>query len=216
LFSFPVGAEIPPLVHEEARVRNVSELACLGFSPLIENAAPYLPVRMRGPLPKVGETLTAYGFANLAFGEEEEDASSQYLYQHSGSVVEVQPCDPNSTRPWPKVIVNCHWPSGMSGGPIVNDRGEVVGVVSTSFEGSDLSIGHIFAGWNVPEMNMTTLDACNPGHFWGFAALDGNGILKFFGHVREEVQDFAAAHNLETKFVSLHHKTGGWLSPVAE
>lgn len=211
----PVGLQTSPLFHEPDRIQNVSEMAVLGFAPLIENSAPYLPVRLRGRLPKNGDTVTAYGFAGLDSEKFQDDAISQYLYDVSGTVTELISADPQSRRPWPKLVVDAHWPSGMSGGPVVNSSGEVVGLVSTSFEGEGTSTALLLSGWNFPERSLPTLDPNNPGWFRGFAAIDAAGTLRFFGHDDQEVLEYAKANGLDARSVSMVPETGEWVSLTA-
>lgn len=212
LAVYPIGIKASPLIHERPKVQNVSELALLGLEPLIVNSAPFLPVRLRGLLPAVGDILTAHGFAGLDKGSVENEPLSQHLHSISGRVTEVVPGDGNSTRPWPKVIVEAHWPSGMSGGPVTNSNGEVVGLVSTSFEGAEQSIAHLFAGWNVPESNLPGLDPNNPGWFQGFAAIDTEDSLRFFGHDPWEVKLFSDNHGCTISVVSFNPATAEWIA----
>lgn len=211
LCTQPLGIHSSPLIHESTKIRNLSELALLGFVPLIANAAPYLPLKLRGSMPMKGEILTAYGYANLDVGKFENDAITQYLYSIAGPVSEVIAADFQSSRPWPKVMVEAHWPSGMSGGPVVDAAGEVVGLVSTSYDGVEQSSVHVFSGWNIPELNFPMLDPDKPGWFRGFAAVDANAHPRFFGHVSLEAEEFAALNGYKAMAVSFNPMTGGWL-----
>ena len=95
---------------------------------------------------------------------------------------------------------------------VSTDQGEVIGIVSTSFEGANRSVAHIFSGWNVPELNFPTLDPDNPGWFRGLAAIDGTGTLRFFGHDPEEVEQFASSNGCKSKVVSLNPANGDWMA----
>jgi len=85
----------------------------------------------------VGDEVLALGYANLDLSPEgnlksDDDFLEAQLFASIGTVTEVIPRDPNSTRPWPLIRVRANWPGGMSGGPVFDKSGQVIGVVSMS------------------------------------------------------------------------------------
>jgi len=88
-------------------------------------------------MPSVGDEVLALGYANLDLSPEgnlksDDDFLEAQLFASIGTVTEVIPRDPNSTRPWPLIRVRANWPGGMSGGPVFDKSGQVIGVVSMS------------------------------------------------------------------------------------
>ena len=204
----PIRVEPSPLIHKPSEICNLSELARVRFPRSHQRTPmPYLPVNLRQRVPLVGEKVTALGFAGLDVdlnSKGEDRPLSQYLYEATGVIVEVIPVDPASTRPWPRIRVACHWPSGMSGGPILNGAGDVIAIVSTSFSGADESMGACFAGWNIPENVFPTLDPLNPGSFKGYGRLNHSDDVEIF--VEHDPQDESFWH------ISHNPSTGGWIS----
>jgi serine protease Do len=87
---------------------------------------------MRRWRPKVGDRVLALGFADLDVDrhlEGEERAIEQYLYGSEAEIIEAQPAGGQSSRPWPVFRVEANWPGGMSGGPVFNQEGNVIGLV---------------------------------------------------------------------------------------
>jgi serine protease Do len=84
---------------------------------------------------KNGEKLLAVGYADMSVEEptqlETACTISGYMYGSFRKVVDFREADLESSRPWPVYIMDGDWPSGMSGGPVFDDSGDVVGLVST-------------------------------------------------------------------------------------
>jgi hypothetical protein len=120
----------------------------------------------------------ALGFAGLDNRHEEgpDRPIEQYLYGSEATIFEVQLADGSSGRPWPVIRVQANWPGGMSGGPVFNEEGNVIGLVSTGVHGSDVSSATYFSGWDISQKTFGTLDASNPGWIrcWGVFRNDGD------------------------------------------
>lgn len=97
-----------------------------------------LKVRVNDWQPKVGEMVLAIGYSELDLSELGTDAQSMLLtegmYGAYGEILEVYPCGVGSANPSPVFLVDTEWPSGMSGGPVFNRAGEVIGIVSRSVQ----------------------------------------------------------------------------------
>lgn len=214
-FYAEAGATKPLLIHEKPTIRNLTELACLTIPRShSRNAMPYLPVVLSAA-PSVGDVVTGYGFAGLDVardGKGEDRPMSQYLYQSAGEVIDVTPADPGSTMPWPRFRVSAEWPSGMSGGPIVNTDGNVVGVISRGWTGEADSTGTHFAGWAVSRRTFGTLDPFAPRRFRAFAAIDADGTVVFLGQDISEAQAFASNKDLTVRAISCSPETGEWIA----
>lgn len=137
-----------------------------------------MPVRCSGAPPVPGERLLAIGYPELGSIKDEPPTDRptyrERMYGAMGTVVAVHPNGLGQSRPWPIIELEAHWRSGMSGGPLFNDRGEIVGLVSSSIEpdGSRPGVGFglWFGGFPIQDL-MPFLDASNPGHYRGFGVL---------------------------------------------
>ncbi|MGF6547630.1 S1 family peptidase [Paraburkholderia youngii] len=136
-----------------------------------------LPVRLTGWKPAIGEFVLAVGFPQLDMSEVDAETQRALLTEGMqgayGRIVDVHPGGTSRSNPSPVFEVESDWPSGMSGGPVFNRKGEVVGIVSRSMRATGDVTGTGFAVdlGRAPEVRilMPTLDACNPGWVscWG-------------------------------------------------
>jgi trypsin-like peptidase len=213
--GFSAACEItkPPLLHEKPQIRNVTELANVTISRSTRpTPMPFLPVALGGKVPSVGDVVTGYGFAGLDLdteGEGDERPMEQYLFESSGEITEVIPCDPQSSMPWPRLRVSAEWPGGMSGGPVLNSHGNVIGIISRGWTGEPDSTATHFSGWPVSAATFPTIDPVEAGRYRGFAAIDGNEVA-FLGVDRKQVEQFAADNSMSVEFVSCHLESGKW------
>ena len=139
-----------------------------------------LPMRMNGWVPHVGEVVLAVGFPELDLSEVDQTQQSALLtegmYGAYGRIVAVHEHGTSRLNPTPVFQVESDWPSGMSGGPVFNRNGEVVGMVSRSLRADS---GHAGAGYAVHfglaqdiELLTPNVDRLNPGwrKCWGVFA----------------------------------------------
>jgi serine protease Do len=187
-FTF-AGIETPPF--DTARVRNMTELVALRIRPPASrpSGTPHLPLDFRRWQPRVGERVLALGYANLdrcEEGENDDRAIRQYLYGSYGEITDIEEADPQRSRPWPVIRLQAEWPGGMSGGPVVNEAGHVIGIVSTGI-GGQVGTAAIFRGWNMPAQTFRWIDPNNPGWFYCYAAFDADGEVRVYGQDRAEV-----------------------------
>lgn len=136
-----------------------------------------LPMRMNGWVPQVGEVVLAVGFPELDLSELDEAHQSALLtegmYGAYGRITAVHEQGTSRLNPTPVFQVESDWPPGMSGGPVFNRTGEVVGMVSRSLRADS---GHAGAGYAVHfglahdiELLAPNVDQLNPGwrKCWG-------------------------------------------------
>jgi serine protease Do len=136
----------------------------------------FLPLRLTGKWPKVGDEVMAIGFPELGLIHDraiDADVLTERMYGSIGRVTAVLPSG-REHRPWPTFAVDSHWPGGMSGGPVFNQDGEVIGLVSSSDEpGSDNAQSYAF--WFAPirglGRNLPHVDPSNPGWVRGWAVM---------------------------------------------
>jgi len=125
--------------------------------------------------PKVGETVFAVGYPELGLEVLNGNEIARYLKEGMfgvcGRVTNLCP-NGRGNRPSPGFEVEADWRPGMSGGPVFNERGEVIGVVSSSLAPSDVEpgIGYATSLAMIPNALMLapTLDIDNPGCRLGF------------------------------------------------
>lgn len=134
-----------------------------------------VPVNFQTP-PKIGDIVFAVGYPELGLEAMNGDEVARYLSEGMfgvyGRVTNLYPNGRSKTRTSPGFEVEADWPAGMSGGPVFNRRGEVVGVVSSSLQPSDSEAGVGFAASlamipDAPRL-VPTLDTDNPGCRFGF------------------------------------------------
>lgn len=209
------GIETPPLM--PARLRNVTELMALGItSSSVQNGGtPFLRIDLGRWRPSLGEQVLALGFADLDVGETDapdDRPMEQYLYGACGEVIDIERADGSRGRPWPQVRVAANWPGGMSGGPVFNQAGDVIGLVSAGIGGQGISTATFFSGWDMPRRIFTSLDPLNAGSFYCHAVFDAEGNVALYDRERQEVERFARENGLaDLARVSINPATGDYM-----
>lgn len=138
-----------------------------------------LAIRIHGWVPTIGDIVFAAGYPQLAPNEKTPTDGRQFivdgLYGAYGSITKLWPDGRDRSNPSPVFEVEADWPSGMSGGPVFNQQGEVVGVVSRSLapDGEKKGVGYAIWLSRIPEIvkMFPTLDLNNPGCRRGFGVI---------------------------------------------
>jgi serine protease Do len=210
---FPVGEKIDPFTNR-ARLENVADIASLTVSIQPKagkmNSTQHIPLRVSSACPVIGETILAVGFPELNCQELDEDSQVSLLTEGMcgayGIVTDVHPHGRDKSTPTPVFEVECNWPSGMSGGPVFNSLGEVIGIVSRSFVPNDGSVGVGWAahfGLILPFSQLVpTLDIENPRVRRGWAVLRNNpwhvaGFLKTEVEARELIISMGSEYRVK-------------------
>lgn len=197
-------------------LRNLIELMVLRIRQRIHGeGTPYLPLDLGRWRPAAGERVLALGYADLdrPHGDEDQDRPfRQHLFGSMAQITHVEPAHPGRARPWPLIRVDADWPSGMSGGPVFNEEGHVVGLVSAGFQGEGGAAATYFSGWDMPERILGSIDRSNPGRFRCYGAFDDAGELAHCGQDQGVVERYGAEHGL-TSFgmVSIDPHSGEWM-----
>lgn len=131
-----------------------------------------LPVRLSNWRPSVGELVFAVGYPELDCSEIETGEMraliSEGMYGAYARVTQVLPEGRSAFDTTPGFEVQGDWRGGMSGGPVFNSSGEVVGVVSRSLAPTEDEQGVGFAvcpAWmDGARALLPSLDPSNPGH----------------------------------------------------
>jgi serine protease Do len=109
------------------------------------------------------------------------------------------------------IRVAAEWPGGMSGGPVFNEAGHVIGVVSSGIAGG-VGTATFFSGWNIPERIMGSIDPDNPGRFLCHGVFDEAGDLVLAAQDAQEAKRFAEARALtDHSVVSVDPSREGWM-----
>lgn len=159
--------------------RSAIDVALLKPEPVGPGVRPpqTLPLRTKGWMPSVGEIVLAVGFPRLDITQEDPVTQSGLLEEEMcgayGRIVAVHREGVSRSNPSPALEVESDWLSGMSGGPVFNRAGEVVGMVSRSLraEGRDTGTGYAVHFGLAHDIEQLTpnLDRFNPGwrRCWG-------------------------------------------------
>lgn len=196
--SSHVGIENKPL--QPTTIRNLSELAALWItpSPQQNGTSEYFDLDQRWT-PEIGDQAMALGYADLdvdTHARGEHRPMEQDIYGSVSEIIGLEPPDAERGRPWPMMRVQANWPGGMSGGPVFNTEGKVVGLVSTGFPGDDIAIATYFSAWEIPQQTFQSLDPANPGWFYCIAVFDAEGHIRWVGTNGAEASRFATDNNL--------------------
>lgn len=197
---------------EAPRLRNLTELLSLCILPSSPKpeGVEFLHVDISTWRPTIGEVVLGMGYPNLDKDEGGSDDRpvSQYMYGAYGRITDIEPLDFNRGRPWPMVRVEADWDGGMSGGPVVNAAGNVIGVISTGVD-TNLSTAMIFGGWSAVRHMFPSLDPARPGWFHCFATLDAHEHLLEIAANRHDAEEAAAGQiGAFVSKISLEHASG--------
>jgi serine protease Do len=139
-----------------------------------------LPLVSRARGPRIGDIVVAIGFPGVAtFRGNVNEARTiveEGMFVAYGQVTALHANGRDHSTPTPVFEVKANWPPGMSGGPVFNKDGVVIGVVSRSLlpeEGKKAGIG--WATWlerfrALPTWT-PTVDQANPDCRWGWGIL---------------------------------------------
>ena len=138
----------------------------------------------------------------------------EQMYGASGVVTAIYPNGVIASRPWPTIEIEGEWKGGMSGGPVIDLQGQVVGVISRSLPPNG---EHLGIGWAVdltqipPAMFTPEIDPQNPGWSRGWATFFGGNMTGFFETKDGAETHLMATHADEVKQVSHCPKTDCWV-----
>lgn len=127
-------------------------------------------IKANGDPPKIGDTVLAMGFPDIHKRNEKPDPNfiDDTLIGGFGIITGF----PQRGNEPPAIETTCNWPSGMSGGPVFDRNGNVIGIVSKSFEGTPTDPGNGLATFLRTVVRLEdlvpTLDTSNPGWRRGY------------------------------------------------
>ena len=156
-------------------------------------------VGKEGKRPAIGDLVLAVGFPELDLSELDHDAQkyllSEGMYGAYGRIVAVHSSGRGKSRPGPVFEVESDWPPGMSGGPVFNSAGQVIGIVSSSVR-SETGIpgrGYAIDLGMVPgiEAFAPSLDVAGWRLCWGLFSEDERSLISV--HASSEEADLAGS-----------------------
>lgn len=108
-----------------------------------------LPIRARPKPLSVGDWVVALGFPGLEPGKKSPDTpiSRMQLTRAFGRITKLHPDGMRSSDATPVFEVDGHWSGGMSGGPVLDQAGEVVGIVHRGIDPDDDHPGTSWGVW---------------------------------------------------------------------
>lgn len=99
-------------------------------------------------MPVVNETLTVTGFSAVGDGTAEIDRKMRLELKplgRRGRVIDIYPSGRDTRLPNPCFALDCAVPGGISGGPVFDNKGYLVGLLSASYVGQEISfVSHIW------------------------------------------------------------------------
>lgn len=120
-----------------------------------------IPITTRAP--KGGERLHIFGFRMSTHATDADFGLTGNLFAASGLVTAVHhPIRDAVLMPFPTIEIACGALGGMSGGAVLDDKGHLVGVVSTSL-GTEDGQGPTYAAWVVGAMGRKVHITWPPG-----------------------------------------------------
>jgi serine protease Do len=150
---------------------------------------------------------------------EQKALLSEGMYGVYGRIRKIHPKGTSTVNLTPVFEVEGYWPSGMSGGPVFNSAGEVVGLVSRSLEPDGNLPGVSFATYFslIPNFDKLTptIDISNPVWRKGWAVLkrepwDMAGFFKSEERAYKLLESVGSEYKVE--YGSNHYGTDDFMS----
>ncbi|MCB9973554.1 MAG: trypsin-like peptidase domain-containing protein [Rhodospirillales bacterium] len=198
------GKKESPLLHLPNETVNVFDCAKLTFdpcSPKVQQHRGFLPLQVYGGNPPaVGDRVMAVGYPGVMNVRHVPESNlvhfTEGLHGAVGTITEILPQGRNTNRRWPTFVVSSKWPSGISGGPIFNEHGYVIGIVSSSLHDPDvdeLTEGYSFWFRPIPAIRdfLSIVDTDNEGwlHVWAVLRQNPWELAGIFA-VREQAEAY--------------------------
>lgn len=217
------GERESPLLHLPNEIVNVFDCAKLIFdprSPKVQQHRGFLPMQVYGGRPPaIGDRVMAVGYPGVMNVQHVPESNfvhfTEGLYGAIGTITDILPRGRNANRPWPTFVVSSTWPSGISGGPIFNEDGYVIGLVSSSLYDPDvneLTEGYSFWFRPLPVMRgfLPTVDMDNEGclRVWGVLRRDPWHLAGIFA-LRQQAENYRDQLGPDYEAIFGSHPFGG-------
>lgn len=182
-----------------------------------DRKATYLPIRVGCPASIAeGDRVLAVGYPSVKSWRRHPGAPMvTYQEEMRGSIGRVLKIDrtwDQERKVWPTITVDADWRGGMSGGPVFNENGEVVGIVSRGVNSGDDVRPWSSALWleALPfrEDIYGSIDPRNPGWIVGWGVCNAHSVVELF-QTQKGAEDYIKKTNLPLtvrKVSALHPK----------
>lgn len=141
----------PSAFHDGHRVQSDLSVVSCTLNSDVRSEHPLMLAPMEISLPLLGERLWAVGFRHHDL---EDDAARLTPLVASGLVTAAYPQGRGERMPATCIEVAMDTPGGMSGGPVMNARGNVIGIVSSAFDGGP---SYVTLLWDVLRLTVKSL-----------------------------------------------------------
>ena len=215
---FPVDQTKHPLAvtFSAERLKHVEpsvDLTSWDVCGLGERKTTFLPMRV-GCIASIaeGDRVMAVGYPEIKSWGRPGAQIISFQEQMRGSIGRVIKVDrewDQDRKIWPTITVDVHWKPGMSGGPVFNENGEVVGLVSRGADFGDESWGRALWLEALPYRPdiYGCIDPSNPGWIRGWGVCNNPHSLIELFRTREAAEAFAQTNGsgLSVRYVSTLH-----------
>jgi len=134
-----------------------TDILILGLTAASKVMDSYTNFALSTRCPSNGESVALLGFRrkNLIRNDSQPEFSFEgNLFCATGIVINQYPTGRDSVMmPWPTLEIDCHTVGGMSGGPVIDKNGFVVGLISSSLD-SEQKNGPTFVSLLWPSLSM--------------------------------------------------------------
>ena len=152
--------ELVPFQASKRKFSDVCVLSCSPFSALSDDE-PFYFAPIEASIPKIGERLWTVGYREKA----NDGVPMIGCFTSSGLVTEIYLDGRGSFMKGPCVEVAMNVVGGMSGGPVFNSAGKIVGVISSGFDGGENTFGPSYVSLVWPAL-ISTVHAPWPENHW--------------------------------------------------
>ncbi|WP_157043853.1 trypsin-like serine peptidase [Nitrobacter hamburgensis] len=182
----------PSIFDAERKISSDLSLVSCTLNSEAHAGLPLMLAPMQIALPLVGDRLWAMGFRHQGI---DKQAALVTPLVSSGLVTAAFPMGRGERMVSPCFEVAMETVGGMSGGAVVNDKGYLVGILSSSFEGGPSYVTLIWDAirmrvrGSVPRLQVNDTVSVMGANEWGLAKIKGSVERDPFGDVRIALSD---------------------------
>jgi serine protease Do len=172
------------------------------------NSSPALKVSFKNSSILKDDEVMAIGYPQIGKLSDINKVYKEKLMCSVGKILEIHKTGRHGGENWPSFVINANLPSGMSGGPVFNKSGFVIGVVSTSLENQDgtftpgTAVALPYCSEEFIAKSFPNLELLRPGWIngWGVLRKDPWEFIKIFRD-EETAEIFKKEKKLDFNYV---------------